>query len=229
MRSPGRRLVLVASPLLGPAVWAPVAERLRAEGHRVTVPGGGGVVRSPGDVVRDLLADLQADDPLTLVPHSNAGLYVAALAAARPVEAVVFVDAGLPSAAETTPAAPPGFRQQLGALVAEDGLLPPWSSWWPGEDTDALFPDEGSRAAVEREQRRLPLSYFGADVATPSGWERLPAAYLAFGDTYSDERSEAQRRGWPTETLPGRHLHQLVDPAGVAEAVLRLLRAAHGD
>ncbi len=97
------------------------------------------------------------------------------------------------------------------------------------EDLDDLFPDPRPRAAVEREQRRLPLSYFAADVPTPAGWERLPAAYLAFGDTYADERAEAVRRGWPTETLPGGHLHQLVDPAGVAEAVLRLLGAARRD
>ena len=154
-----------------------------------------------------------------LVPHSNAGLYVAALAAARPVERVVFVDAGLPSAAASTPTAPPGFRQQLGGLVADDGLLPPWTRWWPGEDTDALFPDHGARAAVEREQRRLPLAYFDADVPTPAGWERLPAALPRLRGHLRRRAGRGLRRGWPTRTLPGEHLHLLVDPAGVAEAV----------
>ena len=223
------RLVLLPSPLLGPAVWRPVAERLAADGHPVSVPRLPGVVESPADVVGGLLAQLPADEPLVLVPHSNAGLYVAALAAARTVEAVVFVDAGLPSPAPRTPAAPGSLREHLATLADREGLLPPWTEWWPAASLDDLFPDAGSRAAVEREQRRLPLSYFAADVPTPAGWERLPAAYLAFGDTYAEERAEAVDRGWPTEILPGRHLHQLVDPASVAEAVLRLLGAARRD
>ena len=58
---------------------------------------------------------------------------------------------------------------------------------------------------------------------SPPGWEDLPAAYLAFGDTYADERADAARRGWPVATLQGLHLHPLVDPAGVAEALEGLL------
>ena len=162
-------------------------------------------------------------EPVVLVPHSNAGLYAAALAAARPVQAVVFVDAGLPSAAPATPTAPPGFRARLAGLAGDDGRLPPWTRWWPDQDLSQLFPDEDSRAAVEAEQRRLPLSYFDAEVPSPAGWERLPAAYLGFGETYADERTEAEARGWPVETLEGLHLHQLVDPGGVADALLRLL------
>jgi hypothetical protein len=221
--------VLLPSPLLGPAVWRPVAERLRADGHPVTVPGLPAAVASPADVVAGLLDRLPAGEPLVLVPHSNAGLYVAALAAARSVRAVVFVDAGLPSSGSGTPAAPPSLREHLATLADRDGVLPPWTGWWPAASLDELFPDAASRAAVEGEQRRLPLSYFAAEVPTPAGWERLPAAYLAFGDTYAEELAEAVARGWPTRTLPGRHLHQLVDPAGVAAAVLRLLGEVRGD
>jgi hypothetical protein len=223
------RLVLLASPLLGPAVWRPAAERLVAAGHRVSVPALSAAVTSPADVVGGLLAQLPAGESLVLVPHSNAGLYVAALAVAGSVEAVVFVDAGLPSRAPRTPAAPASLREHLASLADPEGLLPPWTRWWPAADLDELFPDAGARAAVERDERRLPLSYFAADVPTPAGWERLPAAYLSFGDTYAEERAEAVARGWPTDVLSGRHLHQLVDPAGVAEAVLRLLEEARRD
>ncbi|QWZ06955.1 hypothetical protein KRR39_15725 [Nocardioides panacis] len=210
-------------------MWEPVAERLRADGRPVTVPDLPDPVASPADVVAGLLDRLPAGEPLVLVPHSNAGLYVAALASARRVQAVVFVDAGLPSSAPGTPAAPPALREHLATLAGADGLLPPWTGWWPAAGLDELFPDAGSRAAVEGEQRRLPLSYFAAEVPSPAGWERLPAAYLGFGDTYAEERAEAVARGWPTRTLPGGHLHQLVDPAGVAAAVLRLLGEARRD
>jgi hypothetical protein len=185
-------------------------------------------VRTPEEVLEELLSEVPDDPGLVLVPHSNAGLYVAALAARRRLAGVVFVDAGLPSAAGTTPAAPGGLVEHLGALVDSDGLLPPWTSWWPREVVDDLFPDKASRAAVEREQRRLPLSYFVSDVPSPPGWEGLPGAYLAFGDAYADERDDARRRGWPVETLPGGHLHQLVDPTAVTDAVERLIAGVIG-
>jgi pimeloyl-ACP methyl ester carboxylesterase len=217
------RLVLLTSPLLGPSVWAPVADDLRAAGLGVTVPRLPDRLESPSDVLAGFLAQVPSGEPLTLVAHSNAGLYVAALAAALPVEALVLVDAGLPSAGPGTPTAPPWFREQLAGLAGADGRLPPWSRWWPDEDSSGLYPDDDTRAAVEAEQRTLPLAYFDAEVPSPPGWERLPAAYLAFGKTYADERAEAARRGWPVETLAGQHLHPLVDPAGVTEALLRLL------
>jgi hypothetical protein len=155
------------------------------------------------------------------VPHSNAGLYVASLAVEREVAGVVFVDAGLPSPSPETPTAPVALREHLRGLADEDGMLPPWTQWWP--DVTTLFPDLAARRRVEAEQRRLPLRYFEAAVPSPPGWERRPAAYLAFGDTYDHERAEAQRRGWPVQTLSGDHLHMLVDPGAVTQALLELL------
>jgi hypothetical protein len=214
------RLALISSPLLGPAVWRPAADALRQLDHPVLVVAPSGRVDDPADVVRGLLAELPEGEPLILVPHSNAGLYVAALAAEREVAGVVFVDAGLPSESPETPTAPVALRRHLSGLADADGLLPPWTQWWP--DVTTLFPDLATRRRVEGEQRRLPLRYFEAAAPSPPGWERLPAAYLAFGDTYTDERADAQQRGWPVETMAGEHLHMLVDPSGVAAAVIRL-------
>jgi hypothetical protein len=221
------RLVLLPSPLLGPAVWAPVAGVLRDQGQLASVATVRGQVGRPADVVRGFLAELPEHEPLVLVPHSNAGLYVAALAAARTVAGVVFVDAGLPSSEASTPTAPAGLREHLADLADADGLLPPWTRWWP--DLDHLFPDTETRRLVEVEERRLPLGYFHDAVPTPSGWEALPAAYLSFGDTYGDERAEARSRRWPERTLDGGHLHMLVDPQAVAHAVLRLAESLVGD
>jgi hypothetical protein len=216
-------LALLPSPLLGPAVWAPVATRLAEHGWHVLVPRPYGKVTSPEDVLDRLAADLPLNEPLVLVPHSNAGLYVAALTAARNVHGVVFVDAGLPSNAPTTPTAPGPFREFLGTLARSDGLLPPWSRWWSEEDLAGAFPNQAAREAVEAQETRLPLAYFDATVPTPPGWQDRPVGYLAFGDTYATERDEAERRGWPVERLDGEHLHQLVDPEAVATALERLL------
>ena len=219
-------IVLLASPLLGPAVWQPVAAELRSRGRDVTVVPSPGAVSSPREVI-DRWVPAIPDEPVVLVPHSNAGLYVAALADARFVAAVVFVDALLPGDGPSTRTAEPAFREFLDSLADERGVLPPWTDWWP--DVAPLFPDPLVRAAVEADEPRLPLAYFDAEVPTPSGWQSLPAAYLGFGDAYAEEQASAAQRGWPLTTLPGRHLHPLVDPAAVTTAILTLQSAASGE
>jgi hypothetical protein len=222
----GPTLAFLPSPLLGPAVWRPVAEILSGRGRpvlNVAWPDGP-APRTPDDVLRELLAALPTDVDLALVPHSNAGLFVPALTSARSVAGCVFVDARLPAGAGAAPSSWPGHREFLTRLADADGLLPPWTRWWDA-DVSRLFPSGAVRAEVEREQRRLPLSYFEKLVSVPSDWDDLPAAYLAFGDTYDAERRDARGRGWPVATLPGQHLHMLVDPAGVADAIGTLLTA----
>ena len=217
------RLVLLASPLLGPAVWAPVAAVLRARGWSVLVPPAYRSVSTPEDVLAHLLGSIPTDTPVVLVPHSNAGLYAAALAAERDVRGIVFVDAGLPAEVATTPTAPPQFRAFLAGLADERGVLPVWTQWWADDDLSALFGSPERRAAVVADQLRLPLRYFDAEVPSPPGWRDLPAAYLAFGDSYAAERDRAVEAGWPAATLVGEHLHPLVDPDGVTDELLRLL------
>jgi hypothetical protein len=56
----------------------------------------------------------------------------------------------------------------------------------------------------------------------PAGWAERPSGYLAFGDTYAEEQSFASAQGWPVRVLPGRHLHQLHDPDGVAREIVEL-------
>jgi pimeloyl-ACP methyl ester carboxylesterase len=217
------RIALLPSPLLGPVVWSRVAVLLRERGHRLTEVGLPDRIGSVADVLDGFLSQLSGSEPMVLVPHSNAGLYVASLAARRPVAAVVFADALVPGPDPATPTTSPGLRAMLADLADEDGWLPPWTRWWPRSDTDVLFPDALTRRTLEGGERRLPFSYFEETVPTPRGWQDLPAAYLAFGDTYADERDEAARRGWPVATVPGLHLHPLVDPAAVGGALEGLL------
>jgi hypothetical protein len=162
---------------------------------------------------------------VVLIPHSNAGLFVPSLAAARRrAVGYVFADAGLPAAAaERAPMVPRQFYDMLAAKADTDGMLPPWTQWWDGEDLSGLFPDAHTRAEVESQQQRLPLSYFGESVPVPAGWPERPGAYLAFGETYGPERAAAAARGWPVTTLPGEHLHMLVNPAEVAAALISLV------
>jgi hypothetical protein len=165
------------------------------------------------------------DSDVVLIPHSNAGLYVPALTTHCRVTGYVFVDAVLPAPAGQAPMAPAKFYNYLAAKADPDGLLPPWTEWWD-EDISALFPSAEVREQVEREQPRLPLSYFATPMAVPPGWDTRPGAYLAFGDAYAPELADATARGWPARTLPGEHLHMLIDPAQVATEITTLLSAA---
>lgn len=131
--------MLIPSPLLGPATWAPTARVLERRGRRTRVPSLQCVSRAappywPAGV--DAIVRSAGGEPVVLVPHSNSGLYIPAVidAVGDPVRGVVFVDAALPGA---------GYYAQrdcLNTLAGADGLLPPWTSWWEESDVAELFP-----------------------------------------------------------------------------------------
>ncbi len=225
--------VLVHSPAVGPATWAPVASALRARGRDAVLPSLTGlagaeppfwthVVRS----VVDAVDRAGGDDPLVVVAHSGAGLFVPLLVANAPrsVEACVFVDATVPVAAGYMPVTPPAMLPFLRAR-AEHGRLPAWTQWWEPAEAAELFPDEQTRALVEAEEPRLPLAFYEEAVPAPPGWDDRPCGYVLFSGTYAAAAQQARLRGWTVEHLPGGHLHQLVDPVGVAQRLLALTEA----
>lgn len=218
-------LVLLPSPLLGPAVWEPVGAELANRGYPVqSIARSPAAPRTPDDVLQHLLSAVPSGREVVLVPHSNAGLYVPALVERRRVVGAVFVDAGLPPREGHVPLAPPELYASLSEQADSDDLLPPWTSWWEEAKVAALFPNAQARERVEREQHRLPLSYFAAHLRVPSGWDTgLAGAYLAFGDTYVEDRELAVLRRWPATTLRGSHLHMLVDPLAVTRELQVLL------
>ena len=177
-------------------------------------------VATPQQVLAALLASTPDEPDLALVPHSNAGLYAPAVAVERDVAATVFVDAAIPRPAATM--TPPAVLEILETLVDAEGLLPPWTRWWPDDEVAALFPDQATRHRVEAAEPRLPLSYFRAEPPPPHACTGR-AGFLGFGDTYASERAAAVDRRWPVRTLPGHHLHMLVDPEAVAAAVAEIL------
>ncbi|MFJ9542285.1 alpha/beta hydrolase [Streptomyces sp. NPDC101225] len=223
--------VLVHSPSVGPSTWHPVAERLTAAGHRVRVPsllhvGAGAPPFWPRAVeaVRDDLRQVPAGDPIVLVAHSNAGLFMPVIRSGldHPVAASVFVDAALPARSGATPVATP---ELLGFLrpMAVHGRLPRWTDWWDEADVAPMFPDAATRRTVVEEQPTLPLSYYEQRIPVPGGWDDHPCSYLLFGPPYDDLAAEARDRGWRVAQLPGEHLHQIVDPAGTARQLVELV------
>jgi len=216
-------LALLPSPLLGSAVWQPVARVLADHGWHTVICVAAPPVRTGQDALDAFVAMLPAEQDLVVVPHSNAGVYVPELVMQRRVVGAVFVDAVLPPGRGYVPLAPPAFLDLLREKADDDGLLPVWTSWWDEADVMDLFPDAQTRARVEIEQQQLPLSYFESTLPIPQGWDDIPGAYLAFGDTYATERDQAARRRWPVSTLSGGHLHMLIDPEKVAAELVALI------
>jgi hypothetical protein len=188
----------------------------------VEVPQPGNAPETTEDVLAWFLAAIPADQDVVLVPHSNAGLYVPVLTAHRRVTGYVFVDAGLPPPVGHIPVLPAEMYDFVAAKADEDGLLPPWTQWWDPDEVDGLFPSTEVREQMEREEPRLPLGYFRESLPVPSGWDDRPGAYLAFGDTYAEDRADAAARGWLIRTLAGGHLHMVIDPGQVADAIATL-------
>ncbi|MER7176199.1 alpha/beta hydrolase [Streptomyces mesophilus] len=225
--------VLVHSPAVGPSTWRAVAEELTSTGYQVLVPsllhiGDGAPPFWPRVVaaVQDGLRRVPADRAVTLVAHSNAGLFLPVISSGlvQPVTGSVFVDAALPARTGPTPVAPPQVLASLRAM-AVDGRLPRWTDWWDEADLAPLFPDPQVRRTVVDEQPALPLSYYEQHLPVHAGWDDHPCSYLQFSPAYDDLAAEARARGWTVAQLPGAHLHQTVDPSGTARHLVALATA----
>lgn len=224
--------VLVHSPSVGPSTWSPVAGQLAASGCAAVVPS----LRSVGEggspfwprVVEAVAAGLAGTDrrqPLVLVAHSNAGVFVPVIerGLARPVACSIFADATVPATSGHTPTAEDQFLPFLRGLAGPNGRLPPWTDWWDEHEVASMFPSPQARAIITAEQPSLPLAYYCEQVPAPAGWDDHPCGYLLFSPAYEGEASDARQRGWPVRSVPGQHLHQIVDPPAVARALLDLV------
>ena len=163
--------------------------------------------------------------PDVVLAHSNAGRYAVAVAGDAPV---VYLDAALPPERGEAPLAPEALLDHLSSLADADGLLPPWTRWWPEEDVAEVLPDREALDRIREAETRVPMGYFRASLGAPDRWQDHPQAYLAFGQTYAEELALARRLGWPRAVLrEAGHLHHLVDPEAVAAAVLDLAGHRH--
>lgn len=221
------RLVLIHSPLLGPASLEPTAAALRALGLEATA------IRLPplleiGGSYYGELADAaarQISEPgdAIVVVHSGAGALAPVIASALgAVRGVIFVDAILPHGGRAwLDTAPATMRTQL-VGGAQQGLLPAWDGWWPPGALERLVPDASDRDAVIAELEPLPLAFF--EESAPDVGLDAPCAYLQLSGSYDEEARRAGRLGWPVVRLPLNHLACVGQPQAVAGALEGLAR-----
>jgi pimeloyl-ACP methyl ester carboxylesterase len=221
--------VLVHSLSVGPSTWTPVAEAMERRGHAAVVPDLRGVAKGGPPYWPKVVEAVRAEapeTPIVLVAHSNAGLFAPVVkeGLGDRVVACLFADAHLPPRDGLVRTAEEEFLPFLRELAGDDGVLPRWTDWWSPDDVAAMLPDPRVRATVVEEQPCLPLAYYTQPVPVPSGWDAVRCALLWYGPPYDKVAEQARQRGWPVTRVPGRHLHQVVAPEEVTDALLKLSR-----
>lgn len=184
-------------------MWQPAALALTAEGWTRTTCAPPTVAPTAHDVPDAFVAGLPSGDDRVLVAQQRRRLHPPITSQHRSIIGAVVVDAVLPPRRGQVALAPPAFLELL-RLWRTPRACSPWTDWWEEAEVAASFHDDELRYRIEREQARLPLSYFEDQLPVPEGWADRPAAILAFVDTYGRERDEAERRRWPVTTLSGR-------------------------
>ncbi|MGW5239166.1 hypothetical protein ACWEOW_09555 [Monashia sp. NPDC004114] len=241
------RVLVLPSPLLGPAAYGSFVEALARHGVSAELASAsiasasiataaGEVGNGPGTGHADAgmpeagtaahrLVEAWAEHATRLgatglVAHSNAG-YLAPLVRARVGGdlPVIFMDAALLPPSTPTALAPQQFRAFLETIADETGRLPRWTRWWPPDELAGLAP-AALLEAVDRDCPQLPLAYFDVVIRPPACWVAARNGYVAFGDTYAEEATFAESAGWPVVRLKGEHLHHAVAADDVARVVL---------
>jgi pimeloyl-ACP methyl ester carboxylesterase len=222
--------VLIHSPLVGPLTWKPVAAELERRGEQAVVPvltsalGAGPPYwqRHAGEVLRELDQELNGGR-LVLVGHSGAGVLLPVIGEKLHgrVAAYVFVDASLPEDGKSRFDLF-GDRHAVEALRtrAENGLLPAWNEWFPEGALAEVLPDARLRSEFLSELKPTPLIVYEEPVPVFGDWPDAPCSYLQLSPAYRREAEKAAKLGWPVQQIEAGHLHMLVDPAAIGEAIL---------
>jgi hypothetical protein len=108
-----------------------------------------------------------------------------------------------------------GFRAELAA----GGRFPGWTD----RDLEPLVPDPAARAALVASLRPRRLDFFTEPLPVAAGWPDAPCGYLRLSAAYDTWLERARALTWPTASLDAGHFHALVDPGGLAGALLALL------
>lgn len=229
--------VLIHSPLVGPLTWELVAEEMRQRGVDVIVPT---LVDAPdseapywkqhAESVSPALAQVSQDTSLTLVAHSGTGPLLPAIREAllNPINAYVFVDAGIPRAGATRldlmQSEESDWAKQFQAYLEGGGHFPDWSF----DDLQEIIPDDKLRAQMVAEIRPRALEFFNEPIPVFDGWPDAPCVYILFSEPYKSAAVQARESGWPTYELEAGHFHMLVDANAVTDLILEAVNKLMG-
>ena len=221
--------VLIHSPLVGPLTWKLVADQMRQGDINVITPT---LVDTPdsekpywkqhAESVSQALAHIPKDTSVTLVAHSGAGPLLPAIreALANPVNAYLFVDAGIPRADATRldlmQSEESSWAKEFQEYLEGGGRFPNWSS----EDLREILPDKELREQMVSEINPRELDFFAEPIPVFEGWPDAPCIYILFSEPYKRAAVQARESGWPTYELEAGHFHMLVDAKAVTDLII---------
>jgi hypothetical protein len=228
-------VVLVPSPLVGPASWAPLQHVLAPMGWdavaSVDLPDSTGPIahweHTVGGVERTL-RDVPPDRGVVLVGYSGAGALLPAIGRAirQAVAAYVFLDAGLPaggrSRLESMSAEGPdgaAFAVELGSALEAGHRYPEWTD----ADLAPLVPDPERRHQLLAAVQPRGEDFWNEPLPIVQPWPDAPCGFLQFTEAYEFAADAARSLGWPVRHLRAGHFHHLVDERAVADALLALV------
>ena len=229
--------VLIHSPLVGALTWNLVADKMQQQDREVLVPA---LIDSPdsekpywkqhAESVSQALSQISKETSLTLVAHSGAGPLLPAIRAelANPVNAYVFVDAGIPRDGATRldlmRSEDSEWAKQFQEHLESGGYFPSWSS----EDLREIIPDENLRNRLVPEINPRALDFFTEPIPVFEGWPDAPCVYILFSEPYKGAAQQARQSDWQTYELESGHFHMLVDPKAVTDLLIESVNKLTG-
>lgn len=225
--------VLIHSPLVGPLTWRLVAEEMQQRGVDVLVPilKDSPVSKEPfwkqhAESVSSALAGIPKDTIITWVAHSGTGPLLPAIRQSmpNPVNAYVFVDAGIPRAGATRlelmRSEDPHWAADFQKELEQGARFPTWSF----EDLQEVIPDDALRRQMVAELQPRGLDFFTEPIPVFAGWPDAPCMYIQFSAPYDRPAAQARQFGWHASKLEAGHFHMLVEPAVVAEMLIEAVK-----
>jgi pimeloyl-ACP methyl ester carboxylesterase len=220
-------VVLVHGGFVDGSGWRGVYDRLKADGHRVSV------VQNPtlsveGDVAATKLVLDDIDGPVVLVGHSYGGVVITETGTDPRVAGLVYIAAFAPDKGEsvnTLIADPPPGAPVPPILPPRDGFL----FLDRAKFHDSFAGDLSNQDAAFMADSQVPwgVDALGGAVSEP-GWRVKPSWYLVATDDRMipppAQRAMAERAGTTTTETPGSHAVYVSRPAAVADLIKQ---AAH--
>ncbi len=231
--------VLITGAWHGGWAWRPVAQHLRAAGHRVLTPtlpglhdGDDPTRHSLADVVGAVVELVESEDlrDVTLVGHSWGGYPItgAAPRLAGRLRKLVYWSAFVPAAGRSlSDECPPPYQELFAGQAAASGnnsVALPFEVWHAAFMNDAAEPVQ---RAIHELMVPQPYQYFTETVEPLDPALGVPVAYLLSTDDVALPPGEygwarfADRLGVPAQPAPGSHEACFTEPAGLAEALLK--------
>jgi pimeloyl-ACP methyl ester carboxylesterase len=224
--------VLVPGAWLGGWCWRDMADRLRAQGHRVVTPTLSGLgershllTREVGlhTHVADIAGLLRYHDlaQVVLVGHSYGGTVITAVGeqAAERIARLVYLDASVPLDGQSNDdviGPEMAARLRSTAQASGDGWRVP-----PADYVTERMPQE-LRGWVSERLTPHPLRTFAEPVQLRSvAAAALPRTYIRTtrSPLYDGLVDRCRKAGWPCHELPGGHYAMLTEPRAVATAL----------